>query len=62
MTKFPQALIVLAGMEVLNLGADYTLEFRQMYVELAQQNDVLFIPFVLEGVGGVPKLNLTINS
>jgi acyl-CoA thioesterase-1 len=57
--KFPQALIVLAGMEVPpNLGADYTLEFRQMYVELAQQNDVLFIPFVLEGVGGVPKLNL----
>tara|TARA_B100000575_G_C23143676_1_gene666750 strand:+ start:6516 stop:7109 length:594 start_codon:yes stop_codon:yes gene_type:complete len=57
--KFPQALIVLAGMEVPpNLGADYTLEFRQMYVELAQQNDVLFIPFVLEGVGGVPELNL----
>lgn len=57
--KFPQALIVLAGMEVPpNLGADYTLEFRQMYVELAQQNDVLFIPFILEGVGGVPELNL----
>ena len=57
--KFPQALIVLAGMEVPpNLGANYTLKFRQMYVELAEQNDVLFIPFVLEGVGGVPELNL----
>ena len=57
--KYPQSLIVLAGMEVPpNLGADYTLEFREMYVELAQENDVLFIPFILEGVGGVPELNL----
>lgn len=57
--KYPQSLIVLAGMEVPpNLGANYTLEFREMYVELAQENDVLFIPFILEGVGGVPELNL----
>lgn len=57
--KYPQSLIVLAGMEVPpNLGADYTLEFREMYVELAQENDVLFIPFILEGVGGVSELNL----
>ena len=57
--KYPQSLIVLAGMEVPpNLGADYTLEFREMYVELAQENEVLFIPFILEGVGGVPELNL----
>lgn len=57
--KYPQTLIVLAGMEVPpNLGADYTLEFRELYVELAQENDVLFIPFILEGVGGVPELNL----
>ena len=58
-SKYPQSLIVLAGMEVPpNLGADYTLEFRELYVELAQENDVLFIPFILEGVGGVPELNL----
>jgi acyl-CoA thioesterase-1 len=57
--KYPQSLIVLAGMEVPpNLGANYTLEFRELYVELAQENDVLFIPFILEGVGGVPELNL----
>ena len=57
--KYPQALIVLAGVEVPpNLGADYTLEFREMYAELAQENEVLFIPFILEGVGGVPELNL----
>ena len=56
---YPQSLIVLAGVEVPpNLGADYTLEFREMYAELAQENDVLFIPFILEGVGGVPELNL----
>lgn len=56
---YPQSLIVLAGVEVPpNLGADYTLEFREMYAELAQENDLLFIPFILEGVGGVPELNL----
>ena len=42
-----------------NLGANYTLKFRQMYVELAEQNDVLFIPFVLEGVGGCTGTQLT---
>ena len=56
---YPQSLIVLAGVEVPpNLGADYTLEFREMYADLAQENEVLFIPFILEGVGGVPELNL----
>ena len=27
-----------------NLGANYTLKFRQMYVAINEQNDVLFIP------------------
>jgi len=54
----PQAQIVLAGMQIPpNLGADYAAEFKQLYGELAQKNNLVLIPFLLEGVGGVTKFN-----
>jgi acyl-CoA thioesterase-1 len=54
----PQTQIVLAGMQIPpNLGADYANEFKEVYAELAQKNDLVLIPFLLEGVGGVAKLN-----
>lgn len=56
--KYPQAKIVLAGMMMPpSLGADYTRQFAAMYPELAQKNSATFLPFLLEGVGGVPTLN-----
>lgn len=55
----PDVPIVLAGMmAVPNLGAEYGREFREMYVELAEENELALVPFLLEGVGGVPALNL----
>lgn len=39
-------------------GARYTKDFRQLYVRLAEDLDVLFVPNFLEGVGGMPRLNL----
>ena len=57
-TKYPQAKLVLAGMQVPpNMGAKYSNEFRTMFVDLATQNNVSLIPFLLEGVGGVKSLN-----
>lgn len=57
--KSPEATIVLAGMQIPpNLGTDYTREFRDLFKELATKNKAVLIPFLLEGVGGVPKLNL----
>lgn len=54
----PQAQIVLAGMQIPpNLGADYAAEFKQLYGELAQKNNLVLIPFLLEGVGGIAKFN-----
>ena len=51
--------IILAGMQIPpNLGQDYTLEFRQIYKDLAVQNEIALIPFLLEGVAGIPELNL----
>ena len=57
--KYPQAKIVLAGMQVpTNLGREYTTSFRTLFPELAAANNALLIPFLLEGVGGMPALNL----
>ncbi len=50
--------IVLAGMQIPpNLGTDYTREFRGLFSQLATKNGLVLIPFLLEGVGGIPKLN-----
>ena len=54
----PAAAIVIAGMEAPpNMGGAYTGEFRRMFTELAAANDAALIPFLLEGVGGIPELN-----
>lgn len=57
--KYPDVKVVIAGMQVPpNLGQEYTSQFRALYAELAKKNNARLIPFLLEGVGGDPKLNL----
>jgi acyl-CoA thioesterase-1 len=57
--KYPQVRIVLAGMKMPeNLGEAYTRQFEGLYRDLAETNRVTFIPFLLDGVGGRPELNL----
>jgi acyl-CoA thioesterase-1 len=57
--KYPEVEIVLAGMMVPpNMGKEYSDQFSNMYQELAKDNDTIFIPFLLEGVGGHSDLNL----
>ena len=57
--RYPDATIILAGMESPpNMGETYTSEFRSIYGELAESNDVIFLPFILKGVAGDPDLNL----
>lgn len=56
--KYPDAKIILAGMQVPpNLGTNYTEKFKDMYPELADRNNVALIPFLLRDVGGHPELN-----
>lgn len=58
-TKYPEVKLVLAGMQVPpNMGQEYASGFRDMYPELANKNNMVLIPFLLEGVGGEIKLNL----
>ncbi len=57
--KYPEAQIVIAGMMVPpNMGKDYATEFSYVFNELATENDAILIPFLLDGVGGKPELNL----
>ena len=50
--------ILFAGMVAPpNMGKEYGLEFEKVYLELAEVNKVIFYPFFLEGVAGVPELN-----
>jgi len=56
---YPQVKIVLAGMQApTNLGREYITSFRTLFPVLAAANDAALIPFLLEGVGGIPTLNL----
>jgi acyl-CoA thioesterase-1 len=50
--------IILAGMELPpNMGQAYTSEFRTVFADLAEKNEVVFIPFILKDVGGIKALN-----
>lgn len=50
--------VILAGMQMLpNLGPDYTQAFQAIYPRIAQQHQIILIPFFLEGVAGRNDLN-----
>ena len=56
--KYPEAKIILAGMQVPpNMGRNYATQFRVVFEQLAEKNKVELIPFLLENVGGIPSLN-----
>ena len=54
----PEVELVIAGMEALpNYGSGYTSEFREAFPEVADVADAARIPFLLDGVAGVSRLN-----
>lgn len=57
-TILPGATILLAQMESPpNLGERYTTAFRAMFPAVAREEGVTLVPFLLEGVAGVPSMN-----
>lgn len=58
--KNPKVKIVIAGMLVPpNMGPDYTSKFKKVYPTLAKKNNTALIPFLLQDVGGIEKLNIS---
>ena len=56
--KNPETKVVLAGMVMPdNMGEAYNRKFQAIFPEVAQEQKVALIPFLLAGVGGVPELN-----
>ena len=56
--KNPKIKLVLAGMQIPPaMGQDFSKEFGKMFPEIAEHNDAVLIPFLLEGVGGRIDLN-----
>ena len=50
--------VVLAGMKIVpNLGPAYSKMFADVYTDVGDDNDVILIPFFLEGVAGIPRMN-----
>lgn len=50
--------VLLAGMRApANLGEDYVRAFDAVFAELGQREDVIYMPFFLEGVAASPGLN-----
>jgi acyl-CoA thioesterase-1 len=58
LAKSRGVMVLLAGMEAPpNLGEDYRASFRGIYTSLAAEHNVPLVPFMLEGVAGIPSLN-----
>ena len=50
--------VILAGMKIPpNYGPRYTRDFESAFILLAEQHQLSFIPFLLDGVAGDPSLN-----
>jgi acyl-CoA thioesterase-1 len=57
--RYPRVTLILAGMQMpTNMGSDYAQKFSAIFPRLAVRNRTALIPFLLEGVGGHPELNL----
>ena len=50
--------VLIAGMEAPpNFGEAYTDAFRQIFRDIAEERGLAFVPFLLEGVAGLPEFN-----
>jgi len=57
--RHPAVTIIIAGMQIpVATGNGYVQAFRDLFGSLAETNHAALIPYLLEGVGGNPDLNL----
>lgn len=56
--KAPALAVLIAGMKMpANLGRDYVEKFNGLFPRVAAEEKAALVPYLLEGVGGVPELN-----
>jgi acyl-CoA thioesterase-1 len=55
----PGVKVVITGMLLpTNMGPEHTRDFAAIFPEIARESGAVLIPFLLDGVGGNPSLNL----
>ncbi|WP_247255504.1 arylesterase [Pseudomonas moorei] len=56
-SKKAGAKVLLLGMRLPpNYGVRYTTVFAEVFPKVAKENDIPLVPFLLEGIGGVPSM------
>lgn len=56
--KYPHAKLVMLGMQIPpSMGSGYAESFKAIFPKVAADNKMALVPFLLNGVGGDPKLN-----
>jgi len=56
--KYPDVKMVMAGMQVPpNMGNQYATQFSRIFKNIADKNDMAYVPFLLNRVGGIAELN-----
>ena len=56
--KYPDAKLVITGMQIPpSMGATYVNNFKAIFPKLAAKNNMTLVPFLLDKVGGIAKLN-----
>ena len=56
--KWPKAKLIITGMMVPpSMGGDYANGFKAIFLAIAKKNNMVLMPFLLEGVAGNPALN-----
>lgn len=56
--KYPDVKMVMTGMQVPpNMGGLYAAQFSQIFKKIAEKNEMAYVPFLLDKVGGVVELN-----
>jgi len=56
--KYPDVRILIEGMEAPpNLGPAYTSRFHAIFPTVAKETGTALVPFLLQGVAGIPELN-----
>lgn len=58
LAKVPGIVVIVAGMQMPeNMGHEFAEQFQAVFPRVAMENHAILVPFLLEGVGGLPGLN-----